>query len=161
VIDVAIPRAAWRRALTRPVSRVRAAAEAALAAAGVTGAELGVRLADDAELRALNRRYRGRDAPTNVLAFALAEPGAAPPPTGPAPVLGDVVVALETARAEAAALERPLADHVAHLVVHGVLHLCGHDHEGDAEAAAMEALETRALAGLGVADPYAPTEPVA
>ena len=115
---------------------------------------------DDA-VRALNARYRGQDKPTNVLSFPLpAPPG---PPAGmalngePRP-LGDIVLACGTVRAEAADLGIPLAHHVQHLVVHGVLHLLGHDHEAEAEAEAMEAFETRILAVLGVADPYRSNE---
>ena len=92
------------------------------------------------------------DAPTNVLSFPAA--ASAPPAPGAPLLLGDVVLAFETVAAEAAAQGKPLADHLAHLVVHGVLHLLGFDHEADAEAERMEALETRLLAGLGIADPY-------
>lgn len=109
------------------------------------GAELSVALADDATVRRLNRDYRGKDRPTNVLSF--------PGPGGP--LLGDVVIALETlvdeAREEGIAPEH----HLAHLTVHGLLHLLGHDHETEAEALAMEGLETAILAGLGIADPHA------
>jgi probable rRNA maturation factor len=108
-------------------------------------------LADDATLRALNRRWRAQDKPTNVLSFAAQ--GEETPPDAPL-LLGDVVLAFETVAREAAAQGKPLGDHLRHLVVHGVLHLLGHDHERREEAALMEALETRILAGLGVADPY-------
>ena len=146
VIDVAEPAPQWRRALPDVAARVEGAARAALAAAaGHDGeAELSVVLADDAAVRALNQRWRGRDAPTNVLSFA----------SGERPLLGDVVLAYETVAREAAEQGKHLADHLAHLVAHGVLHLLGFDHEAADEAETMEALERRILAGLGVADPY-------
>jgi probable rRNA maturation factor len=105
----------------------------------------------------LNRDYRGVDAPTNVLSFSgESAPG---PIDGRPRVLGDVIVAYQTARAEAAEAELPLGDHLCHLVVHGMLHLLGHDHRSGGEAESMERLEVRVLAGLGVADPYAPATP--
>ncbi len=123
------------------------AADAALAAAGVrNGGALDLLLTDDAEIRALNGRWRGKDAPTDVLAFA-ADPL-------DRPFLGDIVIAHGRAAADAAQMARPLTDHLAHLVVHGVLHLLGHDHMEDEEAEKMEALERKALASLGIADPY-------
>ena len=111
----------------------------------------------DAEIHALNREWRQRDKPTNVLSFPMMERGelldlAA---EGPPELLGDVALAHETCAREAAGKGIRLADHAAHLVVHGLLHLAGYDHEispGDAEA--MEALETKALALMGIADPY-------
>ncbi|GLK81611.1 rRNA maturation RNase YbeY [Methylopila turkensis] len=114
-------------------------------------AELAVTLADDARVRALNAEWREKDKPTNVLTFPAFEPDE----MADAPMLGDVVLAFETVAAEARDEGKPLADHVSHLVVHGVLHLFGYDHIEDEEAEEMEALETRALARLGVADPYA------
>lgn len=116
---------------------------------------LGVILTDDAEQRELNRTYRGIDAPTNVLSFALSDPPARASGTPGSPVLlGDVVLAFETVAREAAEQGKPLADHLRHLTVHGVLHLLGFDHQGDAEAAAMEAREVEILKILGVPDPY-------
>jgi probable rRNA maturation factor len=115
-----------------------------------------VLLADDAAVRDLNRAWRGRDKPTNVLSFPAFEPGTPVPADGPPVPLGDIAVALETVLREAEAEGKTPADHLAHLVVHGTLHLMGRDHEaGEAEAAAMEALEVAALATMGVADPYA------
>lgn len=105
-------------------------------------------LADDAAVRELNRRWRGEDKPTNVLSFP-----SAPSPETPRP-LGDVVLAYETVAREARETGIPIADHTAHLVVHGILHLVGFDHGSDPEAEEMERLETRALATLGIADPY-------
>ncbi len=105
--------------------------------------ELCLVLADDRLQRTLNRRFRGKDRSTNVLSFDGAPDG-----------LGDVVLALETVQAESDAQGKSLADHVAHLVVHGVLHLMGHDHVGAAEARRMERLEREILTGLGIGDPY-------
>lgn len=102
-------------------------------------------LADDAALRALNARWRQQDKPTNVLSF----------PAGDSVLLGDVVLAFETVRREASEQGKSLADHMSHLVVHGVLHLLGHDHERPRDADVMESLERQVLAGLGIADPYA------
>jgi probable rRNA maturation factor len=99
----------------------------------------------------LNRDWRDRDAPTNVLAF----PGDTEAANGQPLLLGDVIVAFGVTRAEATRDGKTLADHLSHLVAHGTLHLLGYDHENDADAQAMEALETGILGGLGIADPYA------
>ena len=112
--------------------------------------EAGVLLTDDARIRELNRSWRGKDTPTNVLSFpAPPSPGAHFPR-----YLGDLALAYETLAREAEDESKPLAHHFAHLVVHGVLHLLGHDHEAEDEAQVMEALEVKALATLGIADPY-------
>jgi probable rRNA maturation factor len=127
---------------------------AILAAAAETnapaGAEISLMLADDQTIRALNARWRGHDKPTNVLSFPAAGGHA---PRGAAP-LGDIVIAYETTAREAKAEGKPLADHVAHLAVHGFLHLMGYDHGTDSEAETMERLERVILARLGIADPY-------
>jgi probable rRNA maturation factor len=151
-IDLSIGCAAWKRALPSVASVARGAAQAALAQSGkrIGAAELSVVLADDATVRDLNARWRGKDAPTNVLAFASDEP----PAKGKPVLLGDVVLAYETVAREAKEQGKRLADHVRHLVIHGVLHLLGFDHIKAAPAKRMEALETRILASLGVADPY-------
>ena len=107
-------------------------------------------LADDETVRDLNARFRGKDYATNVLSFPAAPQPGLP---GPQP-LGDLVLGFGVCAAEAAAQGKTLADHLRHLVVHGMLHLLGHDHETDGEAEAMEALERAILAALGVADPY-------
>ncbi len=114
-------------------------------------------LTSDAEVHALNREWRERDQPTNVLSFPMSsrEEVLELSPDGPPELLGDVALAFETCAREAAEKGVPLADHAAHLIVHGLLHLAGHDHETSAaDADAMEALETKALAQLGIADPY-------
>jgi probable rRNA maturation factor len=109
-------------------------------------------LTDDEEMRALNRIWRGKDAPTNVLSFPANDA------VSGAGFIGDVVLAYETTHGEARDERLVLADHVSHLVVHGVLHLLGFDHEQDEEAEQMEDLERTALASLGIADPYAERE---
>lgn len=106
--------------------------------------------ADDAVVRELNASYRGKDRPTNVLAFPAGEavwPGH--------DYLGDIALAFETCRDEAAAKNIPLDQHAAHLMVHGMLHLIGYDHDSDEAADAMERREAEILAKLGIADPYA------
>lgn len=115
--------------------------------------ELSLVLSDDAEVRELNRRYRGQDKATNVLSFAALD-DAELPAEGPI-LLGDVVVAYETTAAEAVAEGKSLTNHLSHLVVHGVLHLLGYDHEVEAEAEEMEGRERALLAALGIPDPYA------
>lgn len=110
------------------------------------GSEIAVLLSDDARIQALNRNFRGKDAVTNVLSFP-ARPGAAH--------LGDIIVARETVEREAAAEGKTRDRHLTHLLVHGVLHLFGYDHDSDDDAAEMEALEIEILASLGVPDPYA------
>ncbi|MDX9859346.1 MAG: rRNA maturation RNase YbeY [Rhodospirillales bacterium] len=159
-IDVALPCPSWRRALPDAAALGRAAALAAFAGARTAGrgvglpAEASLVLADDATVRQLNRDYRGRDEPTNVLSFANLD-GDPPLLADGAPVLlGDVVLAYETTASEAAAQGKPLSDHFSHLVVHGMLHLLGFDHVNAAQAEEMEGLEVRVLKGLGVADPY-------
>jgi len=112
--------------------------------------ELSLVLADDAMVAQLNRQWRGRSGPTNVLAFASEERASPPAPL----LLGDVVLAYETVTREAKDQGKPLADHFRHLVIHGVLHLLGYDHEAAGPARRMERIETRVLATLGVADPY-------
>lgn len=115
-------------------------------------ATLAIRLVDAAEGRALNREFRGRDYATNVLSFASDRPEGLPPDL-PRP-LGDIALCAPVIAAEAATQGKPLRDHFAHLTIHGVLHLLGYEHEQEASAAAMEALEIRLLADLGIADPY-------
>jgi len=113
--------------------------------------EVSILLTDDHEMQALNRIWRDKDAPTNVLSFPASED-----PSEPGP-LGDVALAYQTTRKEADTMGLALTDHAAHLVVHGVLHLLGFDHEADEEAERMEELERQALAALGIGDPYAET----
>ena len=151
-LDISVPSGLWRglpraRALARETIAA-AVAESGLARGG--GAEVSLCLADDACLRELNLRWRGVDKPTNVLSFTSAPGGRAESVT-----LGDIALAYETLAREANELDVPLADHYRHLVAHGFLHLIGYDHGSDEEAERMEALESRIMARLGAADPYA------
>jgi probable rRNA maturation factor len=131
----------------------RAIAAAAAAAAAPARSRLAVLLTDDATLRSLNRRWRGIDKPTNVLSFPPAASGRNDGCGAPAS-LGDIAIAYETAAAEARAEDKPLPHHLAHLAVHGFLHLLGHDHESEGEAETMERTERVILARLGLPDPY-------
>jgi probable rRNA maturation factor len=114
---------------------------------------LDIALSNDAEVRVLNAKYRGKDKPTNVLSFPAMDIPAGSAAAGPR-FIGDVILAYETTAAEAAAEGKTLSAHAAHLAVHGTLHLLGHDHEAEDEAAEMEALETAILGKLGFPDPY-------
>jgi len=151
-IDISIEAGDWpdEAALTRLVDR---AVAAAFAETGVEGAsELSIVFSDDAHIRTLNADWRGKDKPTNVLSFpAFPFPKGGPLP----PMLGDIVLAAETVAKEAGLEDKPLENHITHLVIHGLLHLLGYDHETDAEAEEMEAIERSALARLAIPDPYA------
>jgi probable rRNA maturation factor len=152
-VEVAIDAGSWPpepelAALTR---RAADRVLAACADAEAPDSELSVVFTDDARVRVLNAGWRGKDKATNVLSFPAFPHGARgvfPP------MLGDIVLAAETVAREAEADAKPLADHIAHLIVHGILHLIGYDHESDAEAEEMENLERLILAGLGIPDPY-------
>ena len=166
-VEVEVEDDAWPRALPECEAAAVGAAEAALAAcrparsegesgdpgaavsAGVLGPGLAltILLTSDAVVQDLNARFRGKDAPTNVLSF---------PAAGSArPYLGDVALAFGVCAAEAEAQNKPLSDHLAHLTVHGVLHLLGYDHEADSEAEVMEDMERSILSRMGIRDPYA------
>ena len=145
------------------VALVRTAAEAAIAESafpqlGRSGrtVELSVRLTDDEDVRQLNAKWRGKDVATNVLSFPLSEADELESAAGGGPevLLGDIVLARGVCVAEAETKGVTIADHAAHLIVHGTLHLLGYDHHDDAGANDMEAREVRALARLGIADPY-------
>ncbi|QQP89387.1 rRNA maturation RNase YbeY [Skermanella sp. TT6] len=170
-ISVGLEAGDWEDLVADAEGRVEAAARAAFAAAehpdvlrGAAAAEMSLVLADDAMVRTLNRDYRGKDKPTNVLSFALlddagdADDDLASHPGMPI-LIGDVILACETVRREAAEQGKPVEDHLTHLVIHGVLHLLGYDHETDPDADRMERLETSILAGMGIADPYAGPPP--
>jgi len=159
-IEVICPCAAWRRACPEAKELARTGAALALArgmaAVGIASEkaiELSITLSDDDGARRLNRRWRGVDRSTNVLAFPAWAPGASLPAEIPL-LLGDVVLAFETVAREAEEQGKQFADHFFHLVVHGVLHLLGYDHHTEGDAVAMEALETSILENFGVADPY-------
>ncbi|UNK80913.1 rRNA maturation RNase YbeY [Sphingopyxis granuli] len=120
--------------------------------------EVAVRLTDDAEVQALNRDFRGKDRPTNVLSFPQVQADLLDTLSNSDDgeiLLGDIVLARETCTREAAEKAVPIADHATHLIIHGTLHLVGYDHLDDPAAEAMEALEVKALASLGIANPYA------
>jgi probable rRNA maturation factor len=148
MIEVQIEDAGWRVLLPQAATLAEAAAAAGLAAlTNPPPGDVAILLTSDQEVRALNARFRDKDQPTNVLSF--------PAGAGPHGHLGDIALALGVCATEAKAQNKPLADHLRHLVAHGVLHLVGYDHQDEAEAETMEALEREILAGLGVADPYA------
>ena len=129
------------------------ALEAAVDMAGLTlldGAELGILLSDDEHVKSVNQEWRGIDKPTNVLSFPAVEPTK----LARAPFLGDIIIAYETVEREAKAEGKAFADHYAHLVVHGFLHLLGFDHINEADAERMEALEIAILSSLDIPDPY-------
>jgi probable rRNA maturation factor len=146
VIDVEIEDEAWTAALPQAEMLARGAALAALDAEGAGHEGVTILLADDEAVRQLNARFRGKDAPTNVLSF--------PAPHNPERHLGDIALAYGVCAREAAEQGKPIGHHLQHLTVHGVLHLLGYDHIGDDEAEAMESLERAVLAQLGVPDPY-------
>lgn len=151
-IDLTVEAGNWpeEAGLLRLIERAAGAVFAETGAAGRS--ELSVVFSDDAHIRTLNAGWRGKDKPTNVLSFpAFPFPKGGPPP----PMLGDIVLAAETVTREAALEEKPLENHISHLVIHGLLHLMGYDHETDAEAEEMEAIERAALARLAIPDPYA------
>lgn len=151
-VDVLIEDSAWRRFLPDLEDHCRRAVDAALAGRiDRTRCEVSILLTDDAHMTALNRQFRQRATPTNVLSF----------PAGPTPAaasatryLGDIALARQTVASEAAAQGKTVADHLSHLVVHGTLHLLGLDHQTDADAERMEALEIGVLKNLGINDPY-------
>jgi probable rRNA maturation factor len=149
VIDIMIASPLWAREPAAEEIVRRAIGEAAAASKAPAGAELSVMLTDDAAVRALNAQWRGQDKPTNVLSF----PAAASATNG---MLGDIAVAYETTAREAQTEGKLFTDHLAHLAVHGFLHLLGYDHASDGEAESMERLERVILAQLGIADPYGP-----
>ncbi len=181
-IDIAISCSRWDAALEDAAGLCRRAVSAAFdealgneALGGLPGGmadaagrpvEVSIVLADDAEVAGLNQQFRDRAGATNVLSFPAfaAEDGpllsaGIAGPDGPPVLLGDVVLAFETIAAEAEDQGKTLADHVTHLVIHGIFHLLGYDHLEGAEAEIMEQAEIRALGALGVADPYAEEQP--
>lgn len=157
VIDILVESTLWEREpgveglLRKAINEAVRTVALTLAERAPAQAAVAIVLVDDAAIRALNRHWRDRDEPTNVLSFPT---GGHVGPVEAVP-LGDIVIACETTAREAAAEDKPFADHLAHLAVHGFLHLMGYDHESDDNAEAMECLERSILAGLGIADPYA------
>jgi probable rRNA maturation factor len=172
IIDIAVEAGNWP-----PEDELRRIAEGAVeaAAAVLAGVEpdvpapreatrdsaISILFTDDAGMQALNARWRGKDRPTNVLSFPQAPgpwisalSGLSQGEGEPVP-LGDIALAAETIRREAALAEKPLEDHIPHLIIHGLLHLLGYDHEAEDEAEEMEQLERAALSRIGIADPTA------
>ena len=150
-LDVLVTDARWS-ALGDPEILARRAVEAAFAVAeeAPSKAEISLLLTDDVAIRELNRDWRGKDQPTNVLSFRASVPLGAPGPRH----FGDIVLAYDTILRESDEEGKALRDHVLHLIVHGTLHLLGHDHEVTAEAEVMEGLEVQALARLHIGNPY-------
>jgi probable rRNA maturation factor len=145
-IDIAVRYGAWVAALPNIETLTKKAViQIIMGLDGPKSGELSIALVNDAEIQALNRDYRGKDRPTNVLSFHN---------DGPAPLLGDIVLAFETVQREAADKFVSIEDHTAHLIIHGFLHLQGYDHATDEKAAEMEALEIAALAALNIDNPY-------
>lgn len=154
-IGIAVEAGAWgdKRKLRRLATRAIAAALAS-GLRTAPGSELSLLFTNDAAIRALNAGWRKIDKPTNVLSF----PGSSPRGMVYGPLLGDIVLAHETIAREAEAEGLTFDHHLTHLIVHGLLHLFGHDHIHDAEAEVMESLETAILGSLGIGDPYAARE---
>ena len=153
-VDIGVDAPAWR-AVASLEALVEAAIRAVLRDEGLDEArdcEVSVLLCDDAKIRDLNKLWRGIDEPTNVLSFPADDVADG------FSLYGDLAIAFETTAREAAEEGKSVEAHLSHLVVHGFLHLLGHDHEEDEEAEEMEASERRILAGLGIADPYAGSE---
>jgi probable rRNA maturation factor len=146
-IDIVVDSKRWKDPAKAKTIVRRAITRAAAATRSTRAAELAIVLTDDSAIRVLNRDWRGIDKATNVLSF--------PAKTGsPEPHLGDIVLAFETVAREARAEDKPFAHHVAHLAVHGFLHLIGYDHERDDDAQEMEQAERKILQDLDIPDPY-------
>lgn len=163
-VDVTISRPAWNKLdfdaeeLARKIVPLAFDKAARPAALGNHEAEISVKLTDDKEIKVLNRDYRGKDKPTNVLSFATLDENENAPssPVCALPyAIGDIVIAYETVKREADAMDIPFRDHYTHLLIHGTLHLLGYDHEQEKDAKRMETLEILILKGLGIENPYA------
>jgi probable rRNA maturation factor len=146
-IDLLVESELWREADDAGLAAQRAITEAA-AMLSTPLSEVAIVLTDDSAIRSLNRVWRGVDAATNVLSFPTRRTGAAPP------LIGDIVLAYETIAGEARAEHKPFTHHVAHLAVHGFLHLLGYDHVESDDAETMERLEREILRRLAIPDPY-------
>ena len=150
-IEVIVRSARWRKRSTAGTT-VKKAVLAAAKAVSTGPAELAIVLSDDSALRTLNRDWRGKNAPTNVLSFPAATAGK---DRSASPYIGDIVIAYQTTAREAVAEGKPFGHHLAHLAIHGFLHLLGYDHDNDRDADKMERLERKILARLSIPDPYA------
>ena len=153
-IDIAVNTDGWpnEEALERLARKAVGAATGAARLAMPDGAELSLVFTGDGEMRAINSQWRGMDKPTNVLSFPASDLA---PGEMAEQMLGDIVFARETVEREAALEGKSFEDRLSHLMVHGFLHLFGYDHMNEDDAKVMEGLESRALAQLGIADPYA------
>jgi probable rRNA maturation factor len=157
-VSVIVEHDAWRDIIAEPMPLLRRAAIVAVAevrrarrSRSTRIPVVAVALIDDRAMRKLNKTYRGKDRPTNVLSFPSGETAES---KRVRQSLGDVAIALGTVKREAKEQGKSVSDHLTHLMVHAVLHLLGYDHEADPDAEEMEALERKALARLGIADPY-------
>lgn len=152
-VDINIEAGAWQGTMPDLAAFIERALNAAVNTASDLPGEVDVSvlLTDDAHQQALNAQWRGKDKPTNVLSFPAGEDE---PHPGQPLLLGDISLAFETLGREAAEQQKSLADHLCHLLVHGMLHLLGFDHETEQDADEMEPLEIEVLAGLGVSSPY-------
>lgn len=144
-LDMRVADTGWTAAIEDLDGVCAHALKAGIEVAGISG-EISLLLTDDAEIQTLNRDWRGKDKPTDVLSFEAGEQAR--------PFLGDIAVSLGVAARDAAEKNIPMDQHLSHLLIHGYLHLIGHDHIEDTDAAKMEALEVTALASLGWPDPY-------
>ena len=157
-LEVIVRSALWQKRRTAKAV-IKKAISAAAKAASTQPAELAIVLSNDSGIQALNRDWRGKDQPTNVLSFPAAPVQSARKRSGkspvPSPYIGDIVIAYQTTAREAVAEGKPFDHHLAHLAVHGFLHLLGYDHETDRDAEKMERLERRILGRLAIPDPYA------
>jgi len=151
-IDVVVASDRWKESEKSEAIVRRAVTHAAAATPSTAGTELAIVLTDDSAIRLLNRKWRGVDAATNVLSFPTKKTNG----HHSARHLGDIVLAFETIVREARGEKKPFAHHIAHLAVHGFLHLIGYDHERDEDAAAMEQTEREILRELAIPDPYRP-----
>jgi probable rRNA maturation factor len=153
VVEVLVEDGRWSDAGLEAIAERVARATLATVGRDPARHEVALLACSDARIAGLNADFRGKPSPTNVLSWPDFD-GPAPAPGDRALFLGDVAIAYETCAREAEAAGIPLADHAAHLVAHAVLHLLGHDHEAEADADAMEAIETKVLASMGIANPY-------
>lgn len=134
--------------------RLKRVARTLLSAIGEERSAISISLVGDAEIRALNHRHRGKDKPTDVLSFPLADAATQSDLPGPQRLLGDVVISVEAARRQAAEYDAPLEKEIDRLLIHGILHVVGHDHEKARERAHMEGEERRLAAAIGMPWPY-------
>lgn len=155
-IEVIVGSTRWRRQ-PRAKTVVKTAILAAAKAVSTSRAELAIVLSDDSAIRALNRKWRGQNAPTNVLSFPFPAPAPGKKRLA-SPYIGDIVIAYQTTAREAAAEGKPFNHHLAHLAIHGFLHLLGYDHETDRDAREMERVERAILERIAIPDPYAPRD---